>query len=370
VLDGDGRIISVNHAWTDYARQITAQSPQVAVPGVGDNYLDALARAAASGLPDCLAIIAGIKRVLSASAEVFETEYRCPLTAQEQWFLMTVAPLRGAGSGAVVALTDINERKQAQNLMQALNARLLRAQEDERRRLAREMHDDVTQRLAVLAIESGRLEMQLQAASGDAAPCAAAATASATAAAKVRHMTEQIVKLSSDVHAISRQLHPSILDDLGLAEAVESECHTFTDREGIAVALDIAPLPDSISTDVALCLYRILQEGLRNVAKHAQTGRVRVTLAAEATAHEIVLRISDSGVGFDAGTARGGPGLGLASMRERARLVGAALRVTASPGQGATIEIRAPLSVARPQPSPSAPSSASSSASPTPKELT
>jgi signal transduction histidine kinase len=217
--------------------------------------------------------------------------------------------------------------------MQALNARLLRAQEDERRRLAREMHDDVTQRLAVLAIEAGRLEMQL---SASCTGCDGTA-----AAAKVRHMTEQIVKLSTDVHAISRQLHPSILDDLGLADALESECHGFTDREGIAVTLDVSPLPESMPNDLALCLYRILQEGLRNVAKHAQTDRVRVTLSAD-DGNEVILRITDSGVGFDTPAVRSGPGLGLASMRERARLVGAELTVTSSPGHGATIEVRAP----------------------------
>ncbi|MEA2710069.1 MAG: two-component system, NarL family, sensor kinase, partial [Phycisphaerales bacterium] len=194
----------------------------------------------------------------------------------------------------------------------------------------------------------GRLEMQLQArAGGDGG-------ADGAVAAKVRHMTEQIVKLSTDVHAISRQLHPSILDDLGLADAVESECQAFTDREGIAVALDITPLPDSLSNDLALSFYRILQEGLRNVAKHAQTDRVRVSLAA-IDGREIVLRICDSGIGFDTPRLRTGPGLGLASMRERARLVDAELTVTSAPGHGATIEVRAPLVIVRP-PSPPPPS--------------
>ena len=343
VLDGDGRIIAVNRAWTEYAGRMAAQSAAASVPGEGDNYLGALARAAAAGWPKCLAIVDGIKGVLGAAAELFETEYRCPVAVDAVWFRMTVVPLRGAGPSAVVVLADITERKEAQMLMQALNARLLRAQEDERRRLAREMHDDVTQRLAVLAIESGRLEMLLE------PSCKGCdGTAPTVAVAKVRHMTEQIVKLSSDVHSISRQLHPSILDDLGLADAVESECHTFTDREGIAVSLDVAPLPDSLANDVALCLYRILQEGLRNVAKHAGTDRVRVTLGPAAEdGREVALRISDSGVGFDAAAARGGLGLGLASMRERARLVGAELRVTSSPGAGATIEVRAPLTPAR-----------------------
>jgi signal transduction histidine kinase len=340
VLDGSGRIISVNHAWTDYASAIAAdaRTAGASIPGVGDNYLDALSHAAAAGATECLGVVNGIKRVLSGSAELFESEYRCPVAVEDIWLRMTVATLRGGWAGAVVALTDITARKEAQNLMQALNARLLRAQEDERRRLAREMHDDVTQRLAVLAIEAGRLEMQLTA---SCTGCDGTA-----AAAKVRHMTEQIVKLSTDVHAISRQLHPSILDDLGLADALESECHAFTDREGITVALEIAPLPDSIPNDLALCLYRILQEALRNMAKHAQTDRVRVSLSADGR-REVVLRITDSGVGFHTPSVRTGPGLGLASMRERARLVGAELSVTSSPGGGTTIEVRAPLGPAR-----------------------
>jgi PAS domain S-box-containing protein len=375
VLDGQGRIIAVNQAWTDVARRGGGPHGDAAV-GVGVDYIDTLARAACeapAARPGLVAPIEGIKQVLSGARRMFETEYRCATPSGERWFHMTVVPLRGgatgaagatalaagsdaataaatvaataataaaaaagAGPGAVVVHADITDRKEAQNLMQALNARLLRAQEDERRRLAREMHDDVTQRLAVLAIEAGRLEMQLTGSTpGDGTTGAAAA--------KVRHMTEQIVKLSTDVHAISRQLHPSILDDLGLADALESECHTFTDREGVAVALDMGPLPaDGIANDLALCLYRILQEALRNVAKHAETDRVRVTLSAD-DGREIVLRITDSGMGFDAATARTGPGLGLASMRERARLVGAELSVTSSPGQGATIEVRAPL---------------------------
>jgi PAS domain S-box-containing protein len=337
VLDGNGHIIAVNQAWTDMAQRSGGVVLGEAVD-VGVDYLEGLCRAGYGGTQQAKYVQDGIRRVLSGATELFETEFRCATPAGERWFMMTVVPLRGAGPGAVVVHADITDRKEAQNLMQALNARLLRAQEDERRRLAREMHDDVTQRLAVLAIQSGRLEMQLQASCSG---CDGSA-----AAEKVRHMTEQIVKLSSDVHAISRQLHPSILDDLGLADAVESECQTFTDREGIAVALDIAPLPDSVPNDVALCLYRILQEGLRNVAKHAQTDRVRVTLAAEAAGREVVLRIADAGVGFDAPSARSGPGLGLASMRERARLVGAELRVTSSPGEGAAIEIRAPLTAA------------------------
>jgi PAS domain S-box-containing protein len=342
VLDANGRIIAVNEAWNAVARckERGARHAEAAV-GVGVNYLEVLARAAAEGSSHAGDAQSGIQAVLAGEVEHFESEYRCGVHAADRWFLMTVVPLRGGHEGgAVVVHTDITDRKQAQNLMQALNARLLRAQEDERRRLAREMHDDVTQRLAVLAIEAGRLEMLLK------PSCQGCDGAAPTAAVdKLRHMTEQIVKLSSDVHAISRQLHPSILDDLGLAEAIESECQSFTDREGIAVKLEVAALPDALPNDLALCFYRILQEALRNVAKHAATDRVSVSLSVDGSS--LLLRVADEGVGFDLSRSRAAPGLGLASMRERARLCGAELHATSVLQRGTTIEVRAPLSKER-----------------------
>jgi signal transduction histidine kinase len=154
-------------------------------------------------------------------------------------------------------------------------------------------------------------------------------------------MQGQLVALSEDVHALSRQLHPSILDDLGLAEALRSECAAFSRREGVTIAYHAEGVPQAVPRDVALCVYRVAQEALRNLAKHAAVGEGWVTLAA--TGQELVLRVRDEGVGFDPVEARPEPGLGLASMQERVRLVRDSLSLTSAPGRGTTVEVRAPL---------------------------
>lgn len=222
--------------------------------------------------------------------------------------------------------------RQAREGLRKLAAKLLHAQEEERRRIAREMHDDWTQRLAVLGIDLAKLEQHLG--------------APETALPRLRTMQQQLVDLSEDVHALSRQLHPSILDDLGLVEALRSECASFSRREGIAIDYRPEEIPATLPKEVALCVYRVAQEALRNVAKHAAANKASVTL--RATGPEIVLRVEDHGAGFDAAAVRLEPGLGLSSMEERVRLIEAALAITSAPGQGTTVEVRAPLA----QPSP------------------
>ncbi len=228
--------------------------------------------------------------------------------------------------------TNALARKQADEALRALAAKLLTVQEEERRRIAREMHDDWTQRLAVLGLEVARLERSV----GD----------PAVAAPLLRTVQERLVALSGDVHDLSRQLHPAILDDLGLVEALRSECAAFTRREGIAVDLQADAVSQAVASDVALCVYRLAQEALRNLAKHAAVSECRVTVRAAAEGLELI--VSDEGVGFDPGAVSTSAGLGLASMQERARLVRALLTITSAPGQGTTVAVRAPLERANP----------------------
>jgi PAS domain S-box-containing protein len=223
---------------------------------------------------------------------------------------------------------DITERKRAEEALRDLTGRLIGAQEEERRRIARELHDDLTQRLAVLAIEVGSLEKQM-------------GSSRSPVPERLRTMRDQIVKLSADVHGIARQLHPSILDDLGLVKAIESECSNFSHREGIRVGFETKDVPAALPRDIALCVYRVTQESLRNIAKHARCKDAHVSLVG--TDGEILLSIEDAGVGFDVAELLGRAGLGLASMEERVRLIRGRLSIRSGPGKGTIIEVRAPV---------------------------
>jgi PAS domain S-box-containing protein len=212
--------------------------------------------------------------------------------------------------------------------LRRLATQLISAHEEERRSLARELHDDLSQRLAALAIQAGKMEQQIVNEQAlDAGECS-------------RHK-DGIIAISNDVHSLSRQLHPSILDDLGLTRAVESECRRFTKREGIEVAFTPENIPTTLSKDVCLSIYRIIQEGLNNISKHACANRAKVEL--QRTDGSLCLSIQDDGIGFDAAEVRQKLGLGLSSMRERARIIQGVLSITSEPERGTTITVRVPL---------------------------
>ncbi len=237
---------------------------------------------------------------------------------------------------------DITERKQAEDALRksesalrksqdsfrSLAGKLLSVKEEEHRRLARAMHDDLTQRLAVLAIEVGKLEQQFT-------------PSSELLSNKLKQMKEEIVSLSTDVHDISRQLHPAIIDDLGLVDAIKSECAGFSKREGISVISEQKDIPDAIPRDVSLCIYRIMQESLRNIAKHANVKDAEVSLTCADGG--IQLSVKDNGTGFNPAQIHGKGRLGLASMKERARLIRGKLSIESQPGQGTIIKLWAPV---------------------------
>jgi PAS domain S-box-containing protein len=218
--------------------------------------------------------------------------------------------------------------RQNESDLRELAGRLIYAQEEERSRLARELHDDLAQRLAVVAIDVGRLELQLL----DPPPPVRQA---------LDEMKTDIVRISQDVHSLSRQLHPSILDDLGLIKAVESECAGFSKREGIEVVFNHDNIPRVIPKDVSLSLYRIIQEGLRNIAKYACAEHASVSL--QGIDHDVLLSVQDDGIGFDWAEVKQNPGLGFLSMRERARLIYGELSIKSEPEKGTVITVRAPL---------------------------
>jgi PAS domain S-box-containing protein len=221
---------------------------------------------------------------------------------------------------------QIAKRKLVEEARTDLLRRLVSAQEIEHRRIARELHDDLTQRLAVLAIDTGALE-QLPGCPPD-------------VGGRARAMRDELAALSESVHSLSRQLHPSILEDLGLADALRSECLSVFKRDGVSVKYHVQDVPTDLPRDVALCVYRVAQEALRNVVRHARCPRASVRLVA--TERQLVLSVRDRGIGFEV-AARGRAGVGLESMRERARLIQARLTIRSREGNGTKVALRVPL---------------------------
>jgi len=233
-------------------------------------------------------------------------------------------------------LTNIRKRRRAQdslgkreNELRILTGRLINAQEEELQRLARELHDDLTQRLAALAIDAGVLAKLVS-------------SSPLQAPEELRALREGLVEVSNDVHNLSRQLHPTILDDLGLVRASEAECELFRRRTGIDVVFESGNVPPAIPKDVALCLYRVMQEALRNIEKHSRASEARVGL--EGWSQGLRLSIRDRGIGFDAQKGKGDAGgIGLSSMRERVRLVNGTLSIVSEPGKGTEVQVTAPV---------------------------
>lgn len=237
-------------------------------------------------------------------------EYRWPMLGG----LLVIVLQAGLLVGLLLSRSRL---RSAEGQVQTLSRRLLTAFEDERRWIARELHDDVSQRLARLALDAARLE----------------AAAPPPADGVDRPLRDEIGSLSADVHALSRRLHPSLLDNLGLDEALRAEVDELSDANPIAVELRLDELPAKPAADVALCLFRIAQESLRNIERHARASRVEVSLRAAQGGWE--LEIYDDGVGFDPDQHR--VGLGLDSMRERCLLVGGKLTVRSAAGRGTRV---------------------------------
>lgn len=219
--------------------------------------------------------------------------------------------------------------RDSQRELQYLASKLLSVHEEEHHRLAREIHGDVSQRVAALAMKAEQLVGHLK-------------PAQEPLREGLVEIKQQVAELSESIHAISRRVHPAILGDLGLVDALGLECEKFSQRESVTVRYHTRGVPEEISKNVALCLYRIAQECLRNSARHAQTNQVHVSLTGADDGVRLVVR--DAGIGFDTAADREGPGLGLLSMAERARLIRAKLSIESEPGRGTVVTVRAPLS--------------------------
>lgn len=220
--------------------------------------------------------------------------------------------------------------RQSREDLRALAGQLLTAQEEDRRRISRDLHDDVNQRLAMLAMDLRQAEKH-------------PANDLDELRATLKVISDRLTSVSDDVRQMAYRFHPSVLEDLGLVKAVRRVVDDFSARTGIKCSYVHQDPAEAIPTEVAICLYRVLQESLSNIARHSKAVQVEIELMCEEDL--VSLSIRDNGVGFDAGQlARVGGHLGLLSMKERVRLVKGRLDIDSQPGRGTHIRVDVPLS--------------------------
>jgi PAS domain S-box-containing protein len=264
--------------------------------------------------------------------ERFTMEYRLRSHDGEFRWILDVGVPRfnkdGSFAGYIGSAIDVTNRREAEQAIATVSGRLIEAQEGERQRIARELHDDISQRLALLSIDLQAL--------ADARP-----RTSAELRDRTEKLLERIFEISKDVHALSHRLHSSKLQTMGLVAAMRDFCSEFTAQQGVTIDFLHSDVPKSLPADISLCLFRILQEALYNGAKHSGVQQFHAEL--QGVSGALLLTIQDSGVGFDPEAAMKNRGLGLISMRERVGLVKGTISIASKPTLGTEIRVRIPV---------------------------
>jgi len=262
----------------------------------------------------------------------FEIEYRLRRHDGEYRWILDLGVPRfnrdGSIAGYIGSCLDVTERKRAQEVLSNVSSKLIEAHEEERTRIARELHDDVNQRIALLVAALERLQQDL--------PVSEKQTKQ-----RIEEARAEISDLGSDIQALSHRLHSSKLEYLGLNVAASSFCRELSEQKGVEIAFHSEGVPKVLSQEIALCLFRVLQEALQNAVKHSGARQFEVQLGP--LQNEICLTVHDAGSGFEVEEAVKGRGLGITSMRERLKLVGGRLSIDSSPKSGTTIQASVPF---------------------------
>jgi PAS domain S-box-containing protein len=278
---------------------------------------------------DVQSVQAANKRALVQQHE-FSKEYRLRrLDGLYRWMLDIAAPRvngDGAFTGFVGSAADITDQKLAQEALEKIGGKLIEAQEEERGRIARELHDDICQRLALLSME---LEQANRGTNGSGA------------SAKIEEIRTHCAQIAVDVQALSHKLHSSKLEYLGLAAAIRSFCREFSQQYNVGVQFDDEDVPSYLPYDISLSLFRVTQEALQNAQKYSGVDHFFVSL--RGSTNEVRLEVSDSGSGFDIEKAKFDRGLGLVSMQERVHLVHGTFAIESMANSGTKIIASVPL---------------------------
>ena len=326
VLDKSGNVIASNRARSRFEYYDEIES--IAESSDNDDYIDVRRRAAERKSEEGRKAHDGIKSVIDGLRYSFEMDYERNTPTGQRYFRMSVTQRLDGGGGAIVSHHDITEKKMIEERMFELSGQLIKAQENERSRIARELHDDLNQRLALLSFEMDQLGQEMPSSPDE-------------FRRRMRELWNSIRFISTDINRIAYQLHPSKLDTLGLVPALRGLCNEVSTHHPVQVEFINRDIPESLSKDIALCIFRIVQEALSNVIKHSGAREARVKLIGSYQA--IRLSIADPGTGFEIDLVRKRGGLGLISMQERLRLVGGEISIKSRPLYGTEINVQIPL---------------------------
>ena len=374
VLDKQGRITKVNEPWIRFAQQNGGLSEEKI--GVGADYFAACRAASEAGDALARSTLAGLKSILSGRKNHFSIIYPCDLPDQSRWFSMEIFRLGKDNEGIIVSHTDITARilaEKAQGTLEAMTAsnqklkqeitsrqaveealrlteqkqtlllaesrqlqkqlrdtshQILRVQEEERLRISRELHDVITQTLVGINVHVAALAH-------------AEPGISSEFSQKITRTHRMVEKAIDTVHHFARELRPTVLDDLGLIPALHAYLKTFIEETGVRASLKISATIEKSSSEVLTVLFRVVQESLINVARHANANCVSVTI--EIVKKTILLQVTDDGRGFDVDattTATAHNRLGLLGMRERVEMLGGTFCIQSAPGQSTTVHVQ------------------------------
>jgi two-component system, NarL family, sensor histidine kinase UhpB len=334
LLDGEGTIVIVNKAWDEFENERASMRLGHAVGGT--NYLQALQEAHDCGDAFAGPLAEGVRAVIAREKSEFSMEYEIATASGTSWHIARVMPLEGSGESTVISHRDVTDRmlshvamEDANQRLQTISKRMLALQEEERRAISRELHDDIGQTLGALKIGLHRLTT------------ASAAEQPELISECLRAAAEALEKL----RLLATELRPPQLDQLGLEEALEWLAHRQSAASGVIVTCKFAGLEARPPSAIESACYRIAQEALNNATRHAEAKRV--TISAESDGSLLKLVVHDDGIGFDAAAARRrvirSGSMGLIGMEERAHLAGGQLKLRSAPGGGTTVSATFPL---------------------------
>ena len=312
MLDRDMRYLQVSDRWcADYSidsSQVLGRSHYELFPDIPERWKEMHKRALAG-------------ETLRAEEDRWD---RKGSTAWIRWELRPWRAPSGIVGGILIFAEDITHRKQMEEAISSISRKLIESQEQERARIGRELHDDINQRLALLAVELERLQDD-----------------PSEVRTHVQELRKQLIEISNDVQGLSHELHSSKLEYLGALRAMKGWCREFGERQGIQIEFKSFEANISLPREIGLCLFRVLQEALHNAAKYSGVKRIEVEVREDSS--EIHLLVSDLGRGFDLETATQGRGLGLTSMQERVRLINGIIEIQSKPMGGTIVNVRVPL---------------------------